>query len=86
MMKLSFFEGPQLCFEEIQHILKGCYPRENQDSNPLYVSAGSMANIEDQDSCLGFPGPHLNPLSSLNPPQSIIAKPGCRAFRFLGKG
>ena len=53
---MLIFEGdiPVLncVFEEIQLISKGCYSSEDRDLNPLFLSAGSTADFEDQDSGL----------------------------------
>ena len=53
---MLIFEGdiPVLncVFEEIQLISKGCYSSEAWDVNPIFLSAGSTADFEDQDSGL----------------------------------
>ena len=53
---MLIFEGdiPVLncVFEETQLISKGCYSSEDRDLNPLFLSAGSTADSEDQDNGL----------------------------------
>ena len=75
---MLIFEGniPVLncVFEEIQLISKGCYSSEDRDLNPLFLSAGSTADFEDQDN--GLVTILLVPTAILI---ALIAYPGSRA-------
>ena len=75
---MLIFEGdiPVLncVFEETQLISKGCYSSEDRDLNPLFLSAGSTTDFEDQDS--GLVTIFLVPTAIII---SLIAYPGSRA-------